>query len=112
MGSQVLSAAVVIQHELLDLLELLLGGNDYKATADAVGNDLWLGAVRRNLVVEQVFRQLDQLLGVAILESQQSHLSFHWFRGCSNCTHNLINNIKLLPSCRHYQATSRFIRQN
>ena len=110
MRSQVLSSTVVVQRKLLDPLELLLGGDDHQAAAYAVGNDLWLAAVRRNLVVEQVFCQLDQFLGVAILQPQQSHLSFHRFGGCSNGNHYLFNNIKLLPSCRHYQTAARFIR--
>ena len=55
MRSQVLSSAIVIQRKLLDPLELLLCGNNHQATAHAVGNDLRLCAVRRNLVVEQVF---------------------------------------------------------
>ena len=112
MRSQVLSSDVVVQRKLLDPLELLLGGDDHQAAARAVGNDLWLGAVRRNLVVEQVFCQLDQLLGVPILESQQPHLSFHRFRGCGNGGHDLFNDIELLRGGGHDQATARFVRQD
>ena len=112
MRSQVLSSAVVVQRKLFDPLELLLGGDDHQAAARAVGNDLRLGAVRRNLVVEQVFRQLDQFLGVPILESQQPHLSFHRFRGCGNGGHDLFNDIELLRGRGHDQATARFVRQD
>ena len=111
MRPQVLSSAVVVQDKLLDPLELFLGGNDHQAAAHAVGNDLRLCAVRRNLVVEQVFCQLDQFLGIAILKPQQSHLSFDRFGGCGDGGHDLFNDLELLLGRGHDKAAPRFVRQ-
>ena len=112
MRSQILSSAVVIKRELLDPLELFLGGNDHQAAARAVGNDLGLCAVRRNLVVEQVFCQLDQFLGIAILKPQQSYLSFDRFGGCGDGGHDLFNDLELLLGRGHDKAAPRFVRQD
>ena len=112
MRPQILSSAVVIKRKLLDPLELFLGGNDHQAAAHAVGNDLRLCAVRRNFVVEQVFCQLDQFLGIAILKPQQSHLSFHRFRGFSDGGHDLFNDLKLFLGRCHDKPAAWFVRQD
>ena len=112
MRSQILSSAVVIECKLLDPLKLFLGSNDHQAAAHAVGNDLRLCAVRRNLVVEQVFCQLDQFLGIAILKPQQSHLSFDRFGGCGDGGHDLFDDLELLLGRGHDKAAPRFVRQD
>ena len=112
MRSQVLSSVVVVQHKLLDPLELFLGGNNHQATAYAVGNDLRLCTVRRNLVVEQVFCQLDQFFRIAILKPQQSYLTFHRFGGSSDGVHDLFNDLKLLLGRGHDQPAARFVGQD
>ena len=111
MRAQVLPAGAVVRDHLLDLPILRIGADNDQSRTLFVRENLRLGAVRRNLFVEQSLGQLEHLRRVAVLQSQHAHLPRHRL-GCSGDSgHDLLNDRKLLLGRGHDQAAARLVRQ-
>ena len=112
MRAQVLPAGAVVRDHLLDLPILRIGADNDQSRTLFVRENLRLGAVRRNLFVEQSLGQLEHLRRVAVLQSQHAHLPRHRL-GCSGDSgHDLLNDRKLLLGRGHDQAAARLVRQD
>ena len=111
MRAQVLPAGAVVRDHLLDLPILRIGADNDQSRTLFVRENLRLGAVRRNLFVEQSLGQLEHLRRVAVLQSQHAHLPRHRL-GCSGDSgHDLLNDRKLLLGRGHDQAAARLVRK-